>query len=77
MKVFKGSWPVLPIFDLLQSLGSLNEKDMYNTFNMGIGMAIIVDEHIAGDILKDLNKNIKQAYLIGEVVSGGNGLELC
>ena len=77
MKVFKGSWPVLPIFDLLQSLGSLNEKDMYNTFNMGIGMAVIVDEHIAGDILKDLNKNIKQAYLIGEVVSGGNGLELC
>ncbi|MFZ5986976.1 MAG: phosphoribosylformylglycinamidine cyclo-ligase, partial [Bacillota bacterium] len=49
IKIVKGTWPVLPIFNLLQNLGSVDEKDMFNTFNMGIGMAIAVDREIAGE----------------------------
>lgn len=77
IKIFRDSWPVLPIFGLLQNLGNLDETGMYNTFNMGIGMAIAVDKEIANNVLEYLNKDLEQAYLIGEIVSGKAGLELC
>ncbi|MFZ5987669.1 MAG: AIR synthase-related protein, partial [Bacillota bacterium] len=72
-----GTWPVLPIFNLLQNLGSVDEKDMFNTFNMGIGMAIAVDREIAGEVLKYLNKDREHAYMIGEIVKGKAEVELC
>lgn len=77
INIFRGSWPVLPIFEILRSIGNVDERNMFNTFNMGIGMALAVDAEIAEDMLKYLNSSIEQAYLIGEVVSGRNGLELC
>jgi phosphoribosylformylglycinamidine cyclo-ligase len=77
INIFRDSWPVLPIFEILQSIGNLDERNMFNTFNMGIGMVMAVDANIAEDVLKHLNSSTEQAYLIGEVVSGRNGLELC
>ncbi len=77
INIFRGSWPVLPIFEILRSIGNVDERNMFNTFNMGIGMVLAVDAEIAEDMLKYLNSSIEQAYLIGEVVSGRNGLELC
>ncbi|HHV30026.1 phosphoribosylformylglycinamidine cyclo-ligase [Acetivibrio mesophilus] len=77
VKIFRGTWPVLPIFNLLQDLGNLEEIDMYNTFNMGIGMVIAVDAEIANSIVDYLNKDKEQAYIIGEIVSDKAGLELC
>ncbi|NLM58382.1 MAG: phosphoribosylformylglycinamidine cyclo-ligase [Clostridium sp.] len=77
INIFRGSWPVLPIFEILRSIGNVDERNMFNTFNMGIGMALAVDAEIAEDMLKYLNSSIEHAYLIGEVVSGRNGLELC
>ena len=74
IKVFKGSWPVLPVFNLLQDVGMIDEDDMFNTFNMGIGMVIAVDNEIADGIVEYLNKEKEEAYIIGEVVSGKPGL---
>jgi len=77
VKVVRGSWPVLPIFTLLKDLGNLDEMDMYNTFNMGIGMTIAVDAEIANSVVEYLNKDKEQAYIIREVVSDKEGLEIC
>ncbi len=72
-----GSWPVLPIFKLLQELGEIKERDIYNTFNMGIGMVIAVDREIAEDVVKYLDNNSEKAYIIGEVIKGEAGVDLC
>lgn len=76
-KINLGSWPVLPIFNLMQDLTKMNQKDMYNTFNMGIGMVITIskaDEKKALEILAKLNED---AYVIGEVKKGDSGVILC
>lgn len=77
IKVKKGTWPILPIFGLLQSLGNISEKDMFNTFNMGIGMAIVVDSKIANEVVSYLNRDKEDAYIIGEIVSGKAEVEIC
>lgn len=77
VKISKGTWPVLPIFQMLQKLGDIAEKDIYNTFNMGIGMVLAVDAGIADAVVKYLNTETEQAYLVGEVVRGEAGVDLC
>ncbi|MCX7710094.1 MAG: phosphoribosylformylglycinamidine cyclo-ligase [Clostridia bacterium] len=77
VKINKGTWPVLPIFSLLQKLGDIKEQDIYNTFNMGIGMVLAVDSEIADEVVKYLNQESEQAYLIGEVIKGEAGVDLC
>jgi len=76
-RIEKGSWPVLPIFNIIKDIGNIEEKEMFNTFNMGIGMVLAVDESIAGDVVSYLNRENKQAYIIGEVVEGLHGVEIC
>ncbi len=68
--VHKDSYPVLPIFKLLQATGGLEEKMMYNTYNMGLGMVLAVDAADADKTLKALEAAGEQAYIVGEVVSG-------
>lgn len=77
VKINKGTWPVLPIFKLLQELGDIKERDIYNTFNMGIGMVLAVDKEIAGQVAAYLNENDGNAYIIGEVISGEAGVDIC
>ena len=77
IKVKKGSWPILPIFELLQSLGNVSDRDMFNTFNMGIGIALAVDSKIANDVVSYLNKEKEDAYIIGEIVNGKSEVEIC
>lgn len=72
-----GSWPVLPIFDLMKDLGDIEDKAMYNTFNMGIGLVLIADKGMADDIIATLKSMGEKAYIIGDVVSGEGGIELC
>ncbi len=70
LKIDKNSYEVPAIFKLIESRGNIPERDMYNTFNMGIGMAVIVpanEVEKAINILKDAGE---EAYLIGEVVEG-------
>ncbi|NJD03644.1 MAG: phosphoribosylformylglycinamidine cyclo-ligase, partial [Ruminiclostridium sp.] len=77
VKVDKGAWPVLPIFNLLQHIGDIKERDIYNTFNMGIGMVLAVDAEISSDVAGYLNGGSEKAYIIGEVVKGEAGVDIC
>jgi len=77
VKINRDTWPVLPIFKLLQRLGNLDERHIFNTFNMGIGMVIAVDRDEADGLLKHLNSENEQAYAIGEIIKGEAGLDLC
>ncbi len=75
--VQKGTWPVLPIFNLLQELGEVVEKDMYNTFNMGIGMVMAVDAASASGVVSALEAAGEKAYVIGRIAEGEGGIEIC
>lgn len=68
--VHKGSYPIPAIFDLLQKKGSLEEKMMYNTYNMGLGMVLAVDKADADKTLDALKKAGEAAYLVGETKAG-------
>ena len=70
LKIDKNSYEVPPIFKLIAERGNIPERDMYNTFNMGIGMAVIVPENEVEKSLEILKQAGEEAYLIGEVVEG-------
>ena len=70
------TFPRLPIFDLIQKKGEIPERDMYNTFNMGIGMILVLPAQQAAQALEILKAAGEQAYQIGQVVSGEAGVEL-
>lgn len=65
-----GSWPILPIFQLMQEKGSISNRDMFTTFNMGIGMVLVVKEQDAETALQSLRAAGEEAYVIGRVTSG-------
>lgn len=73
-KINKSAVPVLPIFDLIQRVGGISEHDMYNTFNMGVGMLVAVDKNEADKALEFLKANGEDAVIIGEVVEGNDGV---
>lgn len=68
----KGSWNVLPIFRLIQEKGGISEHDMYNTFNMGVGMMAIVDPSDVDKTLEVLRENGVEANVIGSMVKGSH-----
>lgn len=70
LKIDKNSYEVPPIFKLIAERGNIPERDMYNTFNMGIGMCVIVPENEVEKSLKILKEAGEEAYLIGEVIEG-------
>ena len=72
----KGTWKVLPVFDLMQEKGNIPERDMYNTFNMGIGMIVAVDADKADAAMKCLAEAGETAYVIGELAEGEKGVEI-
>lgn len=71
----EGTWPVLPIFELLQQLGNVERMSMYNTFNMGIGMVAAVAPENADKAIEVLEQNGEKAYKIGHVAEG-SGIEI-
>jgi phosphoribosylformylglycinamidine cyclo-ligase len=73
----KNSYPVPPIFGMLQKDGDIEEKIMYNTYNMGIGMLIAVDPAEADQAVKLIEAAGEKAYIIGETVNGTKGVTLC
>lgn len=74
--IHKGTWEILPIFDVLQEKGNIPEDDMYNTFNMGIGMMVAVDADKAEAAVKCLTEAGEKATIIGELVEGEKGVEI-
>ncbi len=73
-KIYKDSYEVPAIFKLMQNKAGIPEHDMYNTFNMGIGMMLVVDKADAEKAVEILKANGEQAYIIGETVAGDDGV---
>lgn len=71
VEIHKGSWPSIPIFNVMQSIGNVDENEMYRTFNMGIGMIIIA----APDQVNSIKKII-DVHEIGFVFAGGNQVNI-
>ena len=67
-KIDKSAVKVLPIFELIAKTGNISERDMYNTFNMGVGMSIVVSSEDVEKSLEILKANGEDAYIIGEIV---------
>lgn len=65
---------VLPVFDLIAKTGNIPERDMFNTFNMGVGMTVIVAPSDAERAIEVLEQNGESAYILGEVKSGLEGV---
>lgn len=76
-KIEKSAVKVLPIFDLIQKTGSISERDMFNTYNMGVGMSITVDKNDADKALEILKNAGEDAYIIGETVKGDDKISIC
>lgn len=70
----KGSWPSVPVFGVMQSIGNVNEDEMFRAFNMGIGMVFVVETDDA-DSVKDALKNLTEVYKIGSIIKG-NGVKI-
>jgi len=70
VKIKKGSWPVLPLFDLLRELGNVSDSEMYRTFNMGVGMVIVAARENVAAITNHLDDLKNPWFEIGEVVAG-------
>ena len=75
VEIKRGSWPALPVFNIMQSIGNVDHEEMYRTFNMGIGMVVIVD---AAEITKIKNslKNLSEVYRIGSVIQGKRRIKI-
>lgn len=73
-KIDRASLRILPIFELLQKTGNIPERDMFNTYNMGVGMSLVVSADKADEALQILKANGEDAYLIGEIAAGDAGV---
>ena len=67
--VNEGTWPILPIFKYLEKTGNIPHREMFNVFNMGIGMIIVVNPKDADKVISILEENGEKAYKIGEVTN--------
>lgn len=76
-KIEKNAVRVLPIFDLIAKTGNIPERDMFNTFNMGVGMSVTVAKEDADKTLEILRNNGTDAYIIGEVAKSDEGVIIC
>ena len=70
VEIRRGSWPVLPIYDLLQRLGNVAEREMFRTFNMGVGMVVVCAAGDAGSVRAHVEAGGEHCYEIGRVVAG-------
>ena len=75
-KIRKEDVKVLPIFRLIMEEGNIPERDMFNTYNMGVGMSIVVSPKDVDRALEVLKANGEDAYVIGQVVKGDEGVIL-
>jgi phosphoribosylformylglycinamidine cyclo-ligase len=75
-KIKLDSYPIPPIFKLLQKTGGIDDRMMYNTYNMGLGMVLAVDKADAENIIKAIEKAGDKAFVVGEIVKGNKEVEL-
>jgi len=73
-RINRGTWPIPPVFEVIQKLGKIDDDEMYRVFNMGIGMVLIVSPFVANAVMRRLRKIGLAAYLIGEVTAGEHAI---
>ncbi|MBE6708777.1 MAG: phosphoribosylformylglycinamidine cyclo-ligase [Ruminococcaceae bacterium] len=76
-KIKKSDVRIHPLFNIIQKAGDIDERDMFNTFNMGVGMSIVVSGAEADKALEVLRANGEDAYILGEIVKSDEGVILC
>lgn len=76
-KIDKAAVRILPIFDLIAKTGGISERDMFNTFNMGVGMSIVTAKEDADRALAILKESGEDAYIIGEIINAETKIEIC
>ena len=76
-KIERDAVRIHPIFEMIRTIGNISEKDMFNTFNMGVGMSIVVSPGNVEKALGILRENGEDAYIIGEIVKGDERLTIC
>ena len=76
-KIDRSAVRILPIFDLIAAKGNISERDMFNTFNMGVGMSIVVAKEDADTALACLKEAGEDAYIIGEITAGDEKIIIC
>ncbi|MCM1505519.1 MAG: phosphoribosylformylglycinamidine cyclo-ligase [Ruminococcus flavefaciens] len=76
-KIERNAVQVLPIFDLIKRTGDIPERDMFNTFNMGVGMIVSVDKNDADKAIEVLKASGEDAYVLGELVESEDGVIIC
>ena len=76
-KIVRDDVKVLPIFDMIAKWGNIPERDMFNTYNMGVGMSIVVPADEVATALEVLKANGENAYVIGEIIEGDDGVVFC
>ncbi len=76
VRINKGSWPVPAIFEVIQKRGKIEEGEMYNVLNMGIGMVLIVSKYYASSIMKKLKQLKEDSFIIGKVIKGNRKVEI-
>ena len=76
-KIERNAVQVLPIFNLIQRTGDIPERDMFNTFNMGVGMIVSVDKNDADKAVAAIKAAGEDAYVLGELVESEEGVIIC
>ena len=76
-KIQKDAVRVLPIFKLIEKVGNIPERDMFNTFNMGVGMSVVVAKEDAEKALEILKANGEDAYIMGEIIKSEESVVIC
>ena len=76
-KIKRAAIKVLPIFELIQKTGNIPERDMFNTYNMGVGMSVVVAKEDTDRALEILKQNGEDAYVIGEIVKSEESVTIC
>ena len=76
-KINRSAVKVLPIFDVIAKTGNIPERDMFNTYNMGVGMSIVVPAEQVELALETLKANGQDAYIIGEIIAGEEKIVIC
>ncbi len=76
-KIERSAVKVLPIFDLIAKEGNIPERDMFNTFNMGVGMSVVVAKEDAEKAVEILKANGEDAYIMGEIIKSEESVVIC
>jgi phosphoribosylformylglycinamidine cyclo-ligase len=76
VRLDKSSWNVPQVFRLIQAKGSIEDREMYHTFNMGIGMVLVVEAGFAHEIIAKLSEFKQKSWIIGKVVQGSRQVEI-